>query len=186
MLTYHQALLICVLVRHQARGYGDLATRSLLHALSSPTPLSSSTPRMFALTDYDPDGVAIMSIFKHGSRTLAHETTQLSCPSLRWLGLKSLDLPNRISGTGHSEVVESTDGKEHGLLKLSTRDRKKAIKMLEDGTILGETGIEAEWRRELQVMLMCGYKAEMEILDEKATGGLTQWVEKRLVREMMK
>lgn len=67
-----------------------------------------------------------------------------------------------------------------GVLRLSARDRKKAVKMLEKSECLREGGGEGEWRRELQVMLMLGVKAEMEVLGERV-GGVKGWVEERLL-----
>lgn len=65
---------------------------------------------------------------------------------------------------------------------MSFRDRTKAAKMLK-WDIMKENGLETEWRRELQVMLMLNLKAEMELLDE-CDGGLEAWVEARLVSEI--
>lgn len=121
--------------------------------------------------DFDPDGIAIMSTYKHGSWTLSHENEKLSVPSVRWLGLRSCGL---LDGT--------TGAMSKGLLPLTARDRKKAMKML-GKPLLDEEGEETEWRRELQVMLMLGVKAEMEILADRA-GGICGWVEERLLEEI--
>jgi meiotic recombination protein SPO11 len=121
--------------------------------------------------DFDPDGIAIMSTYKHGSWTLSHENANLNVPSMRWLGLQSREL---LDGT--------TGGMNDGLLQLTMRDRKKAIKMLERPLLDGD-GEEKEWRRELQVMLMLAVKAEMEVLADRA-GGVCGWVEKRLLEEI--
>ena len=64
-------------------------------------------------------------------------------------------------------------------MKLTSRDRKKAVKMLEKG-LFEENGREREWRHELQVMLMLGVKAEMEILAER-DGGVEGWVDGKLL-----
>lgn len=121
--------------------------------------------------DFDPDGIAIMSTYKHGSWTLSHENAKLKVPSIRWLGLRSRELLDGTIG----EVSE-------GLLQLTTRDRRKAMSLLER-PLLDEEGEEKEWRRELQVMLMLGVKAEMEILADRA-GGVCGWVEEKLVEEI--
>jgi len=121
--------------------------------------------------DFDPDGIAIMSTYKHGSWTLSHENGKLNVPSIRWLGPRSRELLKGATG----ETSE-------GLLPLTMRDRKKAIKMLE-WPRLDEVGQEKEWRRELQVMLMLGVKAEMEVLADRA-GGVCGWVEERLLEEI--
>jgi len=121
--------------------------------------------------DFDPDGIAIMSTYKHGSWTLSHENANLNVPSMRWLGLQSREL---LDGT--------IGGLNDGLLQLTMRDRKKAMKMLER-PLLDAGGEGKEWRRELQVMLMLGVKAEMEVLAGRA-GGVCGWVEERLLEEI--
>lgn len=109
-----------------------------------------------------------MSTYKHGSTNLSHENANLIVPSMRWLGLRSCDLHN-------DEAVDESKGP----LRLTVRDRKKAVKMLEKA-LLEENGGEREWRRELQVMLMLGVKAEMELLAERE-GGLEGWLEGKLL-----
>ena len=73
----------------------------------------------------------------------------------------------------------SLDGENLGRRPLSVRDRKKAAGMLKK-CIWAEDGLEAGWRREMQVMLMVGIKVEMEILAERL-GGLEGWVEGKLL-----
>lgn len=109
-----------------------------------------------------------MSTYKHGSSNLSHENASLIVPDMRWLGLCSCDLHD-------DETVDESKG----LLRLTLRDRKKAVKMLEKG-LLEEDGMEKEWRRELQVMLMLGWKAEMEVLGERE-GGVEGWLEGKLL-----
>jgi meiotic recombination protein SPO11 len=111
-----------------------------------------------------------MSTYKHGSTNLSHENANLIVPSMRWLGLRSCDLHT------DKNVEESK-----GLLKLTVRDRKKAMKMLEKA-LLEESGGEREWRRELQVMLVLGVKAEMELLADRE-GGLEGWLEGMLLAD---
>ena len=50
-------------------------------------------------------------------------------------------------------------------------------------TTFEEIGADSEWRRELQVMLMTGFKAEMEMLDD-SEGGIEKWIEYRLVEDI--
>ena len=153
----------------QAKGYPDISTRAFLRLLSTSHHHRSRPPPIYALADLDPDGIAIISNYKHGSYILSHENENLIVPSIRWLGIRSSDIlnePNR------------EDAK--GLLKLSGRDRKKAVKMLENSAVMREGGGEAEWRRELQVMLMLNVKAEIEVLGERE-GGVEGWVEEKLL-----
>ncbi|KAL8829429.1 MAG: hypothetical protein Q9191_002020 [Dirinaria sp. TL-2023a] len=152
----------------EAKGYPDIATRKLLRLLATSDALP---PRVFALADFDPDGIAIIGNFKHGSRTLSHENAALNVSSVEWLGLRSCALLER-----------RVDDASEGLLRLSYRDRKKAMKILENPQ-LSEGAAEKEWRRELQVMLMLGVKAEMEIMSDRADG-LERWVDERLLEEL--
>ena len=121
------------------------------------------------LADFDPDGMAVMSTYKHGSWNLSHESAQLLVPGLQWLGTRSKDV-----------LVGANDDDSKCLLRLSRRDRQKAKKMLENSAVFREDGEEVEWRRELQVMLMLNVKAEMEVLEERE-GGMAGWVEGRLL-----
>lgn len=116
-----------------------------------------------------------MSTYKYGSLTLAHEHANLRTPTVRWLGVKSTDL--NLGGSAGGGFDEEEDRK--GLLRLSKRDRKKAVKMLGQ-EICEEDGDEREWRIELQFMLMLNMKVEMEILSERE-GGVQGWVEERLL-----
>lgn len=129
-------------------------------------------PPIFALMDFDPDGIAIMSTYKYGSRKLHHETADMAVPVIRWLGLQSRHLFDESKGLGGSS----------GFLPLSMRDRKLAKKMLGQSSLMEANG-ESEWRRELQTMLMLGCKAEMEILDERE-GGVGGWLEDALAKEL--
>ncbi len=124
---------------------------------------------IYMLADFDPDGMAIMSTYKHGSWNLSHESAQLLVPRIQWLGIRSDDL-----------VDKENDDEYKGLLRLSGRDRHKAMKMLENSGVFREDGEEVEWRRELQVMLMMNVKAEMEILGQRE-GGVAGWVEGKLL-----
>ncbi|KAH9882435.1 hypothetical protein J1614_000671 [Plenodomus biglobosus] len=133
---------------------------------------------MYALVDLDPDGIAIMSTYKYGSYRLAHEdvtpngTGGLSLPNMRWLGVKG----HHISRTpvGESDTDTCVMPRLQGLMKLTGRDRAKAMRMLE-WDLCADDGPEQEWRRELQSMLMLNLKAEMQILDE-LPGGLVSWL----------
>ena len=153
----------------QAKGYPDLLTRRFLHLLSTFKDSDHHPPPIYAFTDFDPDGIAIMSTYKHGSWNLSHESAQLIVPRLQWLGIQSED------------VMIDRDCK--GLLRLSGRDRRKAIKMLENSPVFRDDGGEVEWRREIQVMLMLNVKAEMEMLGERE-GGVAAFVESKLIESI--
>lgn len=135
----------------------------------------------YGIMDFDPDGVAILSTYKHGSYSLAHENAstgdsapsrRLNLPQLGWLGVKSCHLNQ--SASLERSGNENATCEISGVMKLTVRDRHKARRML-DWEICNEDGPEPEWRRELQVMLMLNVKAEMQIFEEQ-TGGLAFWL----------
>lgn len=139
-----------------AKGYPDISTRAMLQFLSSSSPQNGfSAPPVFAMVDFDPDGIAILSTYKHGSVNLAHETSHLCLPQMQWLGLRNEHV---LSG-------KATDA-DQGLLALTARDRKKARKMLGWQVLEHDEDL----RRDLQVMLMLGFKAELQLLDSMHDG----------------
>ena len=123
---------------------------------------------VYALVDFDGDGLSILSTYKHGSASLAHETELLSTPRMQWLGVRTSDIPSLGRAPTTTDVM----------LALSVRDRKKAIKMLEK-THCSDDGSNAEQSTELQMMLMLNLKAEIEILDHH-NGGLQAWLTGKL------
>jgi meiotic recombination protein SPO11 len=167
-----------ILIVYQAKGYPDLASRKFLRRIADHSPF---TP-MFALVDFDPDGIAIMSTYKHGSCRLAHEnvttggTPTLSLPQLRWLGVQGHQL--RQSLLMERSTGDGTVDSAQGVLRLTARDRTKACRMLE-WDMCAEDGPEPECRRGLQTMLMLNIKAEMQILEE-LPGGLPKWLAREL------
>jgi meiotic recombination protein SPO11 len=167
-------MLYSSLTRSQAKGYPDVASRTFLRHVADQAP---HIP-MVALVDLDPDGIAILSTYKYGSYRLAHEdvtpkdTPGLSLPNIRWLGVRSHHV-SRVP-VGESDTDTSVMSELQGLMKLTARDRTKAVRMLE-WDLCAEDGPEQDWRQELQSMLMLNIKAEMQILDE-LPNGLVSWL----------
>ncbi|PQE23868.1 meiotic recombination spo11 protein [Rutstroemia sp. NJR-2017a BBW] len=143
-----------------AKGYPDVQSRQFLHFVSK---RCVQIP-IFAFVDFDPDGIGIMSTYKYGSKNLAHESADLSVPSIRWLGVRSADM------------VEAGETAE-GVMRLTERDRRLAVKMLERD-LYRDGGEETEWRRELQVMLVLNRKAEIQILGNGSA--LEKWLDRKL------
>ncbi|KAI9887380.1 MAG: hypothetical protein M1823_000805 [Watsoniomyces obsoletus] len=156
-----------------AKGYPDISTRALLRTLSTCPPTdSSSPPPIYGLVDFDPDGLGILSTYKYGSIALAHENAHLVVPSLHWLGVRSSSIVELDALSGGRDIMS-----------LSSRDRRKARGLLKNG-ILREEGEEAEWRRELQIMLMLNIKAEIQCLSD-SVGGLEQWLGKEIMSQYL-
>ncbi|KAG9245941.1 Spo11/DNA topoisomerase VI subunit A [Calycina marina] len=173
--SYHQHSLAGRGVILTAKGYPDISTRQFLSYLHSINP---QIP-VFGLVDFDPDGLGILSTYKYGSAATAHYETSLAVPAIRWLGVKSVDVsPSAVNGGEDGEEGRAKH-EEVGLLRLTPRDRRIARGILGRETF-DEGG---EWRREVQVMLMLGVKAEIQILSQRG-GGLERWLDGRLVEEL--
>lgn len=158
--------------KDQGKGYPDLSTRALLRRLHDAASVDNgrSLP-IYALVDGDPDGIAIMSTYKYGSRAHFCDNARFTVPALQYLGL-------RISDAAMNVDISSNNG----LLSLSARDRRKIVSMLQNSPIWGIDGPELEWRVELQKMLMLNMKAEIEILYEQ-DGGLEGWIDRKMFRQ---
>jgi meiotic recombination protein SPO11 len=164
------------LTLRQAKGYPDIASRKFLWQLADHSP---HIP-IYALVDFDPDGIAIMSTYKYGSYRLAHEnetsnsTPMLNLPKLRWLGVQSHHVCRAPATECDTDTGSRTMLDAQGLLRLTPRDRRKATSMLE-WDVCTENGPEPAWRRELQTMLMLNVKAETQVLEE-LPGGVICWL----------
>lgn len=135
----------------------------------TPTPdYVASFLSVFALMDYDPDGIAILSTYKYGSVSLASQNANLVTPKLIWIGISS-DIIQLFAATGPQD-----EGRSH--IPLTPRDRRLAIKMLDRPVY--ETK-ERFWREELQRMLMLNRKAEIQILG--SADGLERYVNRALI-----
>ena len=144
------------------KGYPDIATRALLHFLSTSTPQNGfAAPPVYGLVDYDPDGLAILSVYKNGSQALVHENADLRVPQLQWLGLR----------TEHMMVAGGDIRASQGLLTLTERDRRKAMKMLERCIAFNDDNDhDHELRQALHYMLMLNIKAELQLLGATCDG----------------
>ncbi|KAH6692445.1 Spo11/DNA topoisomerase VI subunit A, partial [Plectosphaerella plurivora] len=152
------------------KGYPDLSTRSFVSTLHN----AKSTLPIYALVDFDPDGLQIMQCYKTGSQSLGHERNT-TVPDMEWLGIKSAHLmegrhtPASPSGTQASAVMP-----------LTMRDRNCANKLL-DTFRASEDPENDENCRELQVMLFLGIKGEIQGVDN--AGDLTDWLDTHLPRQ---
>ncbi|KAH7250162.1 Spo11/DNA topoisomerase VI subunit A [Fusarium redolens] len=160
-----------------AKGYPDLTTRSFLNFVHTQYP---QLP-LLGLFDYDPDGVKILRCYRYGSERLSHEA-DLSIQALRWLGITSAHLSRGHAGTSlgnygpRSQVSITSIQCRDPVTYLNGRERATAISILKKISQHSSNELEAsELRRELQLMIMLGVKAEIEWLDE--SGNLCSWLD---------
>ncbi|SPJ83893.1 related to meiotic recombination protein rec12 [Fusarium torulosum] len=163
-----------------AKGYPDLTTRAFLNFVHTRHP---QLP-ILGLFDYDPDGVKILRCYRYGSERLSHET-DLGTHALQWLGIKSTHLFRDYTGTlpvrsdpvsQSSQVSMTSTSCRDPVSYLSARERAAAISTLKKMENLSGNDVEAsEMRRQLQLMLAVGVKAEIEWFDE--SGDLCSWLD---------
>ena len=127
---------------------------------------------MYGLVDFDPDSIGILSTYKYGSLALPHENEHLRVSSLSWLGVRS-----------SAVFTADASGEGRGLIPMTSRDRRKARSLLDKPPFQEETD-EAEWRRELQIMLMLNRKAEIQCMSD-SDGGLEWWLGREIVTQYL-
>jgi meiotic recombination protein SPO11 len=123
---------------------------------------------VFGIFDCDRDGIAIMQTYRQGSIALAHEQSS-TVPEMRWLGMRLADV---VTGALTDEP----------LLPLTLIDRERIRAMLARQSNDADS-VEQQCFLELQKMLVLNVKAETQILDDRP-GGLVQWLEERIWREL--
>lgn len=154
----------------KGKGYPDVATRVALRRLSDAAAALGSSLPIYGLFDYDPDGLAIFSTYKNGSKALAFDKSNLVVPTMRWIG-----------PLGHHFLGMDDERNSQGLLRMSVRDRKKAVQMLQWSTSC-EEALRSWWRQVLHLLLFMNMKFEIELLDW-TPGGLLTWLSGSLAAE---
>ncbi len=129
----------CILVT--AKGMPDRATRRFVRRLNEEFKLP-----VFVLTDGDPYGWYIYSVYRSGSIKLSYESDRLATPDAKFIGVTATDIINyRISD---EYVIKATD-----------RDIKRAQELLRYPWFQSE-----HWKREIELFLKMKKKVEIEAL----------------------
>jgi meiotic recombination protein SPO11 len=161
---------------------------------------------MYALVDFDPDGVKIMLTYKIGSQNLQHEE-HVTLDRLCWIGLKSDDVLSRNhrgsppvdmsqeavypltadqqfpSSQPSSSSCDRNSSLVKGTLPLKARDRKLAVRLLAAAAENDEQPAQdVDLIRELQLMLLINAKAEIQMVDE--AGDLSEWLDDALTKQL--
>ncbi|TQW02009.1 meiotic recombination protein spo11 [Cordyceps javanica] len=136
---------------------------------------------MLLLSDFDPDGLNILSCYRYGTTNFSHESSNVRV-NFGWLGIQSGHLgslyktknPMRLGTRSQTRVFSNK-----WLVNLTNRDRQCAIRMLGRHFRAEDADFEKMLiRHELQLMLMIGIKAEIEHLDDG--GDITPWLDSAL------
>ncbi|KAG8714216.1 endodeoxyribonuclease [Ceratobasidium sp. 423] len=152
------------------KGYPDLATRQLVSIFNE---LPEHIP-ILCLVDGDPHGMEILSVYKFGSKTMAHE--ELAAERVEWIGVKRADL-ERI-GIPSSEMLETTAADVRKVyVQQSPHARSISVSLAQ---------LTSEWAEELEQMLETGTKAEIEIISGHGEGAhaLVEYVHGKILEAL--
>jgi len=125
-----------------AKGQPDVASRMFLRKLRDKLKIP-----VLALVDSDPYGLKILSVYMSGSKNMSYDSNSLTCPDIKWLGVRPSDLKRY-------KIPQECR------LKLTDGDKKAGEKLLKEDFIQKNPG----WIKELQIMLKNKEKAEIQAL----------------------
>jgi len=147
-----------------ARGMPDRATRKFVRRLNEDYKLP-----IYVLTDSDPYGYYIYSVYKSGSIKLSYESERLATPNAKFIGVTTSDIINYKISSDY--VIAAND-----------RDIKRAEELIRYPWFQSEA-----WEKEINLFLKMKKKVEIEALSthglrflhdyllEKIHGG--KWIE---------
>lgn len=140
-------------------GQPDRATRRFLRRLSEELKLP-----VYILTDADPYGWYIYSVFKIGSITLSYESERLATPTAKFLGVSMTD----IFGDKNKKPYLSEAERKNFIIKAKKTDIKRAQELLNYEWFKTE-----KWVKEVNIFLEKHSKLEIEALTGKGLHFLT-------------
>ncbi len=136
-------------------GQPDRATRRFVRRLNEELKLP-----VYILTDADPYGWYIYSVFKIGSITLSYESERLATPSARFIGVSMTDIfgdPQR----GKKPYLTEKERK-HYIIKAKPADIKRAKEIINYKWFQTK-----QWIKEINIFLSKKAKLEIEALASK-------------------
>ncbi|KAK9798157.1 hypothetical protein WJX73_001152 [Symbiochloris irregularis] len=125
-----------------AKGQPDVATRLFLRNLK----LTLKIP-VLALVDSDPYGLKILSVYMKGSMNMSYDSSNLTTPDVKWLGVRPSDL-------------DRFNIPQQCRLPMTEEDIKTGKKLMEEDFIKANP----EWVKELEIMVTTKVKAEIQAL----------------------
>ncbi len=143
----HKAILIT------SAGQPDRATRRFVRRLSEELKLP-----VYILTDADPYGWYIYSVFKIGSITLSYESERLATPNARFIGVSMTD----IFGYGKKKPYLSEKERRNYIIKAKDADIKRAYELMNYKWFQTR-----KWQIEIKIFLDKKSKLEIEALTSK-------------------
>ncbi len=150
----HRALLIT------SAGQPDRATRRFVKRLNEECGLP-----VYILTDADPYGWYIYSVFKIGSITLSYESEKLATPKARFLGVSMTDIFGERNSRGKivKQPYLSSSERKNFIIKATPRDIKRAKELLNYKWFQTK-----QWKKEILMFINKKVKLEIEALASKS------------------
>jgi meiotic recombination protein SPO11 len=130
----------CVIIT--AKGQPDVATRLFLKRMKTDLKLP-----VLGLVDSDPYGLKILSVYMSGSKNMSYDSSNLTTPDIKWLGVRPSDL-------------DKYKIPEQCRLPMTDQDIKTGKDMLEEDFIKKDKN----WYKELELMVKTKEKAEIQAL----------------------
>ncbi|MEB3788072.1 MAG: DNA topoisomerase IV subunit A [Desulfurococcales archaeon] len=143
----HRAILVT------GAGQPDRATRRFVRRLNEELGLP-----VYILTDSDPYGWYIYSVFKVGSIQLSYESERLATPKARFLGVSMTD----IFGDKGKKPYLSERERRNFIIKAKDVDLKRARELMNYSWFKSK-----KWRKELKIFMEKKAKLEIEALASK-------------------
>lgn len=130
----------CIIIT--AKGQPDVATRLFLKLIRKTLKLP-----VLGLVDSDPYGLKILSVYMSGSKNLSYDSSNLTTPDIKWLGVRPSDL-NKYKIPNNCR------------LKMTEHDIKTGKELLQEDFVKQNP----KWYKELEIMIETGEKAEIRII----------------------
>jgi meiotic recombination protein SPO11 len=130
----------CIIIT--AKGQPDVATRLFLKKMKTDLKIP-----VLGLVDSDPYGLKILSVYLSGSKNMSYDSSNLTTPDIKWLGVRPTDL-------------DKYKIPEQCRLPMTDQDIKTGKDLLEEDFIKKDPN----WIRELQLMVKTKEKAEIQAL----------------------
>jgi meiotic recombination protein SPO11 len=102
---------------------------------------------VLALVDSDPYGLKILSVYMKGSMNMSYDSSNLTTPDIKWLGVRPSDL-------------DRFNIPQQCRLPMTEEDIKTGKKLLEEEFVR----CNPDWVRELEIMVSTKVKAEIQAL----------------------
>lgn len=134
-------------------GQPDRATRRFVRRLNEELKLP-----VYILTDADPYGWYIYSVFRIGSIALSYESERLATPNAKFLGVSMTD----IFGDKNKKSYLSDQERRNYIIKAKEQDIKRALEIKEYRWFKTKA-----WTREIEIFLEKKSKLEIEAMTSK-------------------